>query len=95
MQLNVAKLEGEVAKLKAEAYKIQMEAGAIPEELQLKLAELEMKTQLEREGFETSARLALETSQSALERIQMQGAHAKQAELLKAQIAARLPQLRK
>lgn len=69
LQLNLMKLEAEVMELRAKAQKLAVETGAIPEELQLKLSELEMKTQLEREGYEVRARLAMEQSYNALEKI--------------------------
>jgi hypothetical protein len=58
-----------------------MESGAIPEELKLKLTELEMKAQMEREGFEVRARLAMESSQNALEKLAL-SSRGKQTEAL-------------
>ena len=80
-QLALAKAEGEVGKLQAETQKLMMESGAIPEELKLKLTELEMKAQMEREGFEVRARLAMESSQNALEKLAL-SSRGKQTEAL-------------
>jgi len=87
IQLNVMKLDAEVQKLTAEAQKIMMETGVIPQELQVKMAEMEMKAQIEREGFEVRARLAMETSQNALEKLAMQNRGKETQQMLQAALA--------
>lgn len=84
MQLNLMEIEAKVMKLRAEAQKLMMEAGAIPEELQIQLAELEMKAQIEREGFEVRSRLAMEQSYNALEKIREQNRGKRTQEMVKA-----------
>lgn len=87
LQLNVMKLDAEVQKLQAEARKLMVETGAIPQELEMKLAELEMKAQIEREGFEVRAKLAMEASQSALEKLALQNRGKQTQQLLQAALA--------
>jgi len=69
MQLDLMKQEAEVMELRAKAQKLMMEAGAIPEELQIRLAEVEAKVQIEREGYESRARVVMEQSYNALAKI--------------------------
>lgn len=87
MQLNLMKLEAEVQKLNAEAQKLYMEGQAIPEELQVKLADIESRVQIEREGFQVRAQLAMETSQSALEKIAMQQRGKQTQQMIQAALA--------
>lgn len=94
MQLNLMDLEADVRKKHAEIEKIRMETGVIPAELELEYTKLEQQLQIEREGFESRARVVMEQSQNALESIMMKGEYQQNSQMLQALLGPQQSQQR-